>query len=48
VKPGGCFVLAWPGTGLTVTAGTADLITVTNSAGSTGVTYKVILIGTSA
>jgi len=48
IKPGGCFVLAWPGTGLTVTAGTADLITVTNSAGSTGVTYKVVLIGTSA
>ncbi len=48
IPPGGCFVLAWPGTGLTVTAGTADLITVTNSAGSTGVTYKVVLIGTSA
>jgi hypothetical protein len=48
IPPGGVFALAWPGTGLTVTTGTADLITVTNSAGSTSVTYKVILLGTSA
>lgn len=48
VKPGGMFALAWPGTGVTVTAATGDLITITNSAGTTGVTYKVIFIGTSA
>jgi hypothetical protein len=48
VKPGGCFVWACPGTGITVTAATGDLITITNSGGTTGVTYDVILIGTSA
>lgn len=48
VTPGG--VLCWvaPGSGISTTAGTADLITVTNSAGTTGVTYDVVLIGTSA
>lgn len=45
--PGGKFVWWSPNaTGVTVTAGTGDLITVTNSAGSTGVTYDVIIIGT--
>lgn len=49
VKPGGMFVCAEPGaTGHAVTAGTGDLITFTNSAGSTSVTYDVILIGASA
>jgi hypothetical protein len=48
VKPGGFFAWALPGTGITVTAGTADLLTFTNSAGGTPVTYEVILIGTSA
>jgi len=48
VKPGG--VLAWfcPGTGVTVTGATGDLLTITNSAGGTGVTYQVVIIGTSA
>jgi len=45
---GGFLAMGWPGTGRTVTNATADLITITNSAGSTGVTYKVVLIGTSA
>jgi hypothetical protein len=35
-------------TGVAVTAGTGDLITVTNSAGTTGVTYTVIITGCSA
>ena len=34
--------------GVAVTAGTGDLITFTNSAGSTSVTYTVVLLGTSA
>ena len=48
LKPG--YALAWfgGGTGVTVTAGTGDLITVTNSAGGTPVTYDVVIIGTSA
>jgi hypothetical protein len=48
IKPGGVFVLAWPGTGVTVTAGTGDLLTLTNSAGGTGVTYSIAILGTSA
>jgi hypothetical protein len=46
--PGGVFAWVSPGAGVTVTAATGDLLTVTNSAGSTGVTYDVVLIGTSA
>lgn len=48
VKPGGLFVWCAPGTGVTVTAGTGDLITIANSSSGTGVTYDVVLIGTSA
>jgi hypothetical protein len=48
IKPGGCFVWACPGTGITVTAATGDLLTFTNSAGGTDVIYDVILLGTSA
>lgn len=48
VLPGGEFKWVAPGAGVTVTAGTGDLLTFTNSAGSTGVTYDVFLIGTSA
>ena len=47
VKPGGAFYWVAPNTGITVTAGTGDLLTVTNSAGSTGVTYDVVIIGRS-
>lgn len=49
IPPGGCFLWACPADGkVTVTAGTGDLITVTNSAGSTSVTYDVVILGTSA
>jgi hypothetical protein len=36
------------GAGKTVTAATGDLLTITNSAGSTSVTYTIEIIGTSA
>jgi hypothetical protein len=48
VRPKGAFVWFAPGTGITVTPGTGDLLTLTNSAGGTGVTYSVVIIGTSA
>lgn len=48
VQPGGSFAWIAPGSGVTVTASTGDLLTFTNSAGTTGVTYSVILLGTSA
>jgi hypothetical protein len=49
VKPGGSFVWVAPNAaGVVVTAATGDLITFTNSAGSTGVTYDVVIIGASA
>lgn len=46
----GCFTLkTWSGaTAIVVTAGTGDLINIANSAGSTPVTYTVIIIGASA
>lgn len=48
VQPGGALVLVAPGaTGYAVTASTGDLVTVTNSAGTTSVTYNVIIIGSS-
>jgi hypothetical protein len=49
VRPGGAFVWVAPdATGVAVTASTGDLLTFTNSAGTTGVTYSVTLIGASA
>lgn len=46
VKPGGMFALVAPdANGYAVTAATADLLTVANSAAGTGVTYDVIIIG---
>lgn len=50
IPPSGCLLLAGPGAaGLaTVTAGTGDLLTFTNSAGGTPVTYDVVIVGTSA
>lgn len=48
VRPGGTFMWIAPGTGVTVTAGTGDLITFANSGAGTGVTYDVVLVGTSA
>lgn len=49
VKPGGVFCWIAPGaSGVAVTASTGDLLTVTNSAGTTGVTYDIVIIGASA
>lgn len=48
IKPGGAFVWVAPGTGVTVTPATGDLLTITNGGAGTPVTYDVILIGTSA
>lgn len=48
LKPGYFFLLGGSGTGYTVTATTGDLIKVLNSAGTTGVTYSITVIGTSA
>jgi hypothetical protein len=46
LTPGASTCFVWPNaTGVAVTASTGDLITVTNSAGSTSVTYDVIVIG---
>lgn len=47
IPPGGSVLLVHPGAGWTVTATTADLLQVANSSSGTGVTYKVIIIGTS-
>lgn len=49
VPPGGVFMWSCPADGkVAVTAGTGDLLTITNSAGSTSVTYDVVILGTSA
>lgn len=48
VPPGGAFWWIAPNAGIAVTAGTGDILTVTNSAGSTSVTYDVVIIGRSA
>lgn len=48
VLPGGTFLWTAPGAGITVTAGTGDLLTVANSSSGTSVTYDVVIIGTSA
>jgi len=49
VMPGGAFHWISPNAvGIAVTAGTGDLLTITNSAGTTGVTYDVVIIGASA
>jgi hypothetical protein len=50
IPPGGVFAFAGPAlAGLcSVTAGTGDLLTITNSAGGTGVTYSIAIVGTSA
>lgn len=46
VKPGGSLILVAPdATGYAVTAGTGDLLTITNSAGSTSVTYDIVILG---
>lgn len=46
LQPGDLFLYHSPLVGKTITATTDDTLTFTNSAGSTGVTYDVILVGT--
>ncbi len=49
VKPGGAFLWVAPdATGIAVTATTADTLTLTNSAGSTSVTYNILVLGCSS
>lgn len=49
IRPGGGFLLMCPdATAVAVTAGTGDLLTITNSAGSTSVSYSIVVIGASA
>lgn len=48
LKPGMSLAVAVSGTGIAVTAATGDILTVTNSAAGTSVSYDVIIIGTSA
>ncbi|MFI1942056.1 hypothetical protein ACH44C_33600 [Streptomyces purpureus] len=51
LRPGASFAAmsgSADATGMAVTAGTGDLIKVANSAGSTSVTYDVVIVGVSA
>lgn len=49
VRPGGLLVLVAPdATGYAVTATSADLLRIANSAGSTSVSYDIVLLGTTA
>ena len=50
LSPGMIFVLGGgkEATDFVVTAGTGDILTITNSAGSTSVTYDVLILGASA
>lgn len=46
LTPGASFAAIFPdANGVAVTAGTGDLLTITNSAGSTSVTYTIVIIG---
>jgi len=48
VRPGGLLMLVAPdATAYVVTAATGDLLKITNSAGGTGVTYDIIIVGAS-
>lgn len=47
VRPGGVFLVAHPGTGWAVTAGTADTLKVANGGSGTSVGYKVAIVCTS-
>jgi hypothetical protein len=48
VRPGGIWVISAPETGWTVTAGTGDILLVANSGAGSGVTYDIIIVGTSS
>jgi hypothetical protein len=46
LEPGGLFLYMSPGAnGIAVTAGTADILTITNGAGTNTVSYQIIIIG---
>jgi len=47
IPPGFCFAWFGSGAGVVVTPSTGDLITLTNSGAGTGVTYDVVILGTS-
>lgn len=48
IPPGGQFLVTAPAAGFATTAATADLLHITNSAGSTSVTYTIEILGTSS
>jgi hypothetical protein len=49
IRPGGLVLLAAPdATGYAVTAATGDLLRIANSAGTTGVTYDIVILGATA
>ena len=48
VPPGGALLLAAPSAGWAVTPGTGDLLKILNGGAGTGVTYDVVIVGTSA
>jgi hypothetical protein len=48
VPPGGQAIFIAPAAGWTVTATTGDLLLIANSGGTTGVTYDILIVGTSA
>ena len=48
IKPGGVFSSCHGGAGWTVTAATGDLLKVANSGSGTGVTFKLIILGSSS
>jgi len=48
IAPGGTMLLTAPSAGWTVTASTGDLLNIANSGAGTGVTYDIVIIGTSA
>ncbi len=48
VSPGGAALFVAPGAGWLVTAGSADLLQIANSGGGTGVSYDIVIVGTSA
>lgn len=48
IPPGGTFLVAAPAAGWTVGAGASDLLRIANSAAGTPVTYKILVVGTSA
>lgn len=48
IAPGGSLLISAPVSGWAVTAGTGDLLNVANSSSGTGVTYDIVVVGTSA